>query len=250
MQNSPATRVDAGILITSVESLLDIIIAVYAILICNNTTDKIKLVFLLFACSFLCDCISSAFYNFDMYVLQLNYLKISFFSSSMYHIPYLGALLLDFCAWTIILRNIKTHKIQIKPKILQYFPLCLVSTLFVLITLWQYTPIKQHILFAPSLIYDYIQFIFYATNIILVFLCAVMTKNTGIFIIACGYMISLATSLGIDFGMTARPFNDKNILEFGLVLGTIFMLYGIYEYKKTLIPPELVALNPSAIDQL
>lgn len=231
-QNIPSTKNQVGIFITACETLLDFAIASYALWIWHHTEDKFKTIFMLFAFAFLFDAISSAFYNYDMYVLHLNYVTVSFFVSSLYNAPYVITLLLDFIAWTLVLRNIKNPQIQIKSKLFNYIPIYLIITTFLLVTLWQHDSIKHHVAFAPHLMYDYVQFIFYVTNIVLVLLCSALTQNKSIFLFACGYIISLGTSIGVDLGITAAPLDTKNVLEFGWILGMLFILYGFYEYSR------------------
>lgn len=228
---------EISIITTIFDPILDLAIAVFSILICLKTNNNfVKIIFALLFVAFVFDATSDLLYNYDMYILQLQYTEVNIITGSLYNIPYLITLILEFAMLSLLLNYLykKNGQIQLKSNLLSYIPFYVLLITVILTILFEYKNLAIQAKQAPILLYDFFQFMFYITNITLLLLCAPIIRNKNIFLIVCGYIIYFAASIGIYFDIIPSPLGTKNILELVWTLGNFFIAYGMYDYHKNL----------------
>lgn len=221
------THVFFGGLVLSVNLVLDGLLIFYAGWLWKQSTAIIKLMFGLFAVSFLCVFGTHVIYHVLYSVLHIPRTQVSSFGLSVYNILYFGYLLFQVSAWITLLSSLKSGE---RKAIFLYVP----AAIIILVTLCIYIFSVQWGSSASKLIgfYDGFDEIFGLAGFIAAMLCLVTTKNRGILYLALGYSLKMVGNLITSFGLFSQAYGSGGIVETVFILGTVFMVYGLFFIKQ------------------
>ena len=248
LKSNPATANYAGILLTTGDTILNVIIVVMTFWLWKNASSKeAKLPFGFFALSFSFATIPNALYQILFNILHLNasYFSVENIQLKIHHFLYAICLLFEFAAWA----SIATHIFSApkKSKAYKTSAVSILVVIFLSVFLWKYNQTDL------SLVNKYFESYitsFYIINFVLAMLCLAVCKNKSLFYLSLGYMMIVGADLIMEFGFMSQYLGTGSMFDTIWFLGLLFVFYGFWNFKKNdeyKLSPALWVSKPNSI---
>lgn len=225
LKNDNTTIIYSGYLALCGQAGLDIIAAILALWLWKKSTAQFKIVYLMFAVSFICAFISDGLYNIILNVLQISNLTGSL--DSYFDIPFAAFLLFQMLAWGAVF-FLNTEK-DIKTKVI-YMPYVIASLFIFLIFVFGITWKIEY--FSVIGTYQILDTVLEVVGFAFASFCLARSKSLIVKYLAIGYLIIVASDLIIRYSFIQRSIVQSNPLEATWVLGLSLMIVGFFLYIR------------------
>lgn len=217
---------------------LDILMFFYAFWLWKHSTLTAKLIFGLFALSFLFLLGTALFYHTLYDILQIPRAHVPLSVIFFYNTLFSGYLVCQLLAWIIALSAIKSPE---KKSFSLYIPVAIVTivTFFIYI----FAASWHANLFSWLGFYDIIQPIFEVSSFIAAALCLTVSKNKGITYLALGYLIIMSAEFFLAFNLFSQKYGIVSLAETFWILGFLFTTYGFINIKKKFLTMSVTGLR-------
>ncbi len=210
--------------------ILDMVAIGYTVWLWRHAVGKTKLIFALFALSFVCLFMNDVINNVAYNIMLLSHSQVSVDVRFLDNLAYLGCLFFQLLAWAILLPRVRAFTGKEK-KLLLYIPLgiIIIAGLLVILlvsSLYSWTTDSMWMI-----IFDKLGIIFVVGGFVLALLCLATTKNKGLLIIALMYVIGMSSDLLMSFTLFTQQFVLGSFLESLWILLLLLTIYGFYQFK-------------------
>ncbi|CAL7959895.1 membrane hypothetical protein [Gammaproteobacteria bacterium] len=222
----------AGLLATTGDTTLNIIMALFAFWLWKNATKEAKRPFGFFVLSFSFVIIPNALYQILFNILHI---KASFFSTTntelvIHHLIYACCLLFEFAAWACILAY--SFSGGSKSKYKTYGMVVLIIGIILSSFLSAFAWKNNHAELSSSKCFEIYITSFYVANFTLAMLCLNICKKRSLFYLSLGYLVIVGADLIMAIGFMSQNFGTGSLFDTNRVLGLLLMLYGFLHFKK------------------
>lgn len=244
-----STKILAGIWPALGGTVLNFAIIGICIWLWKNAVKESKLLFMFFTFSFSCFTIPYTIYILLFKIFQLNvpYLNASTNLLVLHHIPYMICVFFEFLAWLSVALYMLTSPTKFKHYAPMVIVACLILLMFIWIYGWKFNFSETALL---SKVFKIYITSFYIINFTIASLCLATCKNRAIFYLSLGYIIIVGADLILDFDFMSQTYGIGSLFDTIWFLGTLFMLYGFLDFKKSLdykLNPKYWISEPNSI---
>lgn len=200
-------------------------LAIYSFILWHKTVkaSMAKMTFLFFAFAHCALFVAATVYNSTYNILHLAHSKYPVFWSSIDDVFFTGYLFFVFLFFLFILLN---KKINITRPIKIYIT---IVWLMGILSITSFYDIKWNfsLFFSINTFYELVEKILEILCLIVSVICIIKAKNSGIFYVAIGILISIITEIILAFGVLSQKYGLGGIIENGWVLGELLSFYGL-----------------------
>jgi hypothetical protein len=210
--------IDTGLMLT---------VTIFSFWLWNKASFGAKVIFGLYAIRNIFVFLDDLGYHFTYDFLHMQHGQISNFLMSTYNVPYLIWLTLLFVIFAKILPKaevFKRNKLSLIPIIVIAF-----SLLFVFLSISTFS--SQN--FGLDQLYTVLDNFLVLANFMMAMLCMSVARTPGLFYFSFGYLITMAADIVMEYGVFAQSFGNNSFMESIWILGSLFILFGLINFKRT-----------------
>lgn len=225
-------QIYSGILQASGSVLTIAVTTIMAFWLWNNAPAEsvTKKIFAFYLFSRICIIFDEVIYNYFYNIVHVKSGQLSDFWISTYNIPYLGWLIFMFLVFVSIVPKIKAS-IKTKFNFALYIPFAALAISLIFTFLLNFTMLANESSLAKF--YDVADSVLQLSNFILALVCFAMAKNKGLFYFSLGYVVTVAADYSMEAQLFSQHFRVGSFMEMVLTLGTLLIIYGLYNFKKS-----------------
>jgi hypothetical protein len=228
LKNQQSLHLGTGVLSFIALMGLDIFLACYAFRLVIISTDKsAKRIFYFLAVSFVCLFFDDLIYSVLYSLMQLPRAQAPVKWVLLDNLFYIGYLFFQFLAWINIFIKAKSPE----NKFSFYMPVLFITGCigFVFVLMLKNNMVQ----FTGGGIADNVETFLHLITFVIAALCLTIANNKGVFYLAVGYLVGIASDLVMDLGLLGQTFGINSILETSWIFTLLFMGYGLLSLNKS-----------------
>lgn len=214
-----------GFLFLSLQVGLDLAITINVLSLSVMADNPKKLLLKIFGWSFFFAAIADGMYNYFVNIEgSINYTIVS----SIFEIPFLLFLFLQFVAWLLLFS--KEYKELYDKRFYLHIPFIISAVLIVAIFIgcidWKIN------IFSLNGIYQVFDTVLESLCVALISLCLVTIRSRPLFYISLGFLIVISTDFLIRINVIEQTLTQNSLFEASWVIGLLLILFGFSKFKS------------------